>query len=150
GIIHISSANATDIERAKERIEQITYEPEVGEVFTGKVVNIRESGAFVEFLPGKDGYLHISEVAWEHIPSIDDVLSVGDEVEVMYVGIDKRNGKHRLSRKRLLDKPEGYVERPPRSGGDRRGGGGRGGDRRGGGRGGNRGGGNRGGGGRRD
>ncbi len=146
GIIHISSANGTDIEKAKERIEQITYEPEVGEVFTGKVVNIRESGAFVEFLPGKDGYLHISEVAWEHIPSMESVLSTGDEVEVMYVGIDKRNGKHRLSRKRLLDKPEGYEERPRGGGGGRGGdrrGGGRGGDRRGGGRGGNRGGGRR-------
>jgi polyribonucleotide nucleotidyltransferase len=135
GIVTISSANADSLLAARERIEAITTVPEVGQVYKGKVVLIRESGAFVEILPGKDAYLHISEVAWERIPTIDDVLKKGDIIDVEYMGIDPKNGKPRVSRKRLLPKPEGYVERPPREDrgdGDR--GGYRGGDRRGGGR----------------
>lgn len=142
GIVSISSEDKASIEEAHNRVLRIIEKPEVGKVYNGKVVNIRESGAFIEILPGKDAYLHISEVAWEHIPDIESVLSKGDIVEVEYLGIDKRSGKPRVSRKKLLPKPENYT--PPKRGGG--GGGGRDGNRRGGG-GGNRRGGNRGGGG---
>jgi polyribonucleotide nucleotidyltransferase len=128
GIVTISSPDKDSVEAAREQVERITEVPEVGKTYTGKVVNIRDSGAFVEFLPGKDGYLHIGDIAWERIPTVDSVLSKGQEIEVQYAGIDSRNGKHRLNRKVLLEKPEGFVEerRGPRGGGrrdDRRGGG---------------------------
>ncbi|MCU0339917.1 MAG: S1 RNA-binding domain-containing protein, partial [Spirosomaceae bacterium] len=115
---------------------------EVGEVYKGIVKSIQPFGAFVEFLPGKDGLLHISEISWERLETMDGVLQLGEEVQVQLVEHDKKTGKYRLSRKVLLPKPEGYVERPPRqdrgdrpSGDrrdDRRGGGGdrRGDDRR--------------------
>jgi polyribonucleotide nucleotidyltransferase len=99
-------------------------------------VRVEPYGAFLEFAPGKDGLLHISEFAWERVERVEDVMNLGDEVEVQIIEVD-REGRVRLSRKSLLPKPEGYEERPPRDdrGGDR---GGRGGDR--GGRGGDRGG----------
>ena len=121
-------------------IKNIVAEPEIGEVYMAKVKSIKDFGAFVEYMPGKEGLLHISEISYERLASMDGVLEVGQDIEVKLVGVDEKSGKVRLSAKALLPKPEGYVERPERGergerggdrGGDRRGGGG--GDRRGGG-----------------
>jgi polyribonucleotide nucleotidyltransferase len=147
GIVIVSSPNLAQLEDAANRIKNIITVPEVGTVFMGKVTDLKDSGAIIEFLAGKDGYLHISEYDYAHVPDIREVLNVGDELEVQLISVDERTGRFRLSRKSLMEKPEGWVERPPRSdrggdrGGDRRGGGGGRGrdDRRGGGGGGGRG-----------
>ena len=83
-------------------------------------VSILEFGAFVEILPGKEGLLHVSEIDWKKTEKVEDILNVGDEVDVKLLEIDAKTGKMRLSRKALIEKPEGYVEpeRKPR-GGDR-------------------------------
>ncbi len=148
GIVTIYSTELKNLEAARKMIKNIVAEPEIGEVYTAKVKSIKDFGAFVEYMPGKEGLLHISEIAYERLDSMDGVLEVGQELEVKLVGVDEKSGKVRLSHKVLLPKPEGYVERPERGergergdrgdrGGDRRGGGG-GGDRRGGGGGGDR------------
>ncbi len=135
----ISSTNAAGIEIAVAQIKGLIMEPEVGDTYKATVKSITNYGAFVEFLPGKEGLLHISEISYERLPDMEGVMEVGDEIEIKLIGVDPRSGKFRLSRKALLPKPEGYVERPPREergdrGGDRGGrGGDRGGDRRGGG-----------------
>lgn len=114
GFVSIFSANADSMNKAIARIKGIVAIPEVGEVYTGIVKTIQPFGAFVEFMPGKDGLLHISEIKWERIENMDGVLQVGEEIQVKLVEHDKKTGKYRLSRKVLLPKPEGYVERPPR------------------------------------
>lgn len=122
GVIQISSANKNDIDAALAKIKGIITEPEVGEIYTGKVKTIQPFGAFVEILPGKDGLLHISEIKWERLETMDGVLNEGDEITVKLIGLDPKTGKLKLSRKVLLDKPEGYVEPEPRErreGGDR-------------------------------
>ncbi|MEL6671057.1 MAG: polyribonucleotide nucleotidyltransferase [Bacteroidota bacterium] len=124
----ISATNADDIEAAVKQIRALTQVPEVGEVYDAKVKAIQDYGAFVEFLPGKEGLLHISEISYERLRSMEGVFNVGDDIKIKLVGIDPKSGKYRLSHKVLLPKPEGYVE-PERR--ERRGG--RGGDRRGGG-----------------
>ena len=96
------------------RIKGITSLPDVGEVYEGKVKSIMPFGAFVEFLPGRDGLLHISEVDWKRLESLDGVLKQGDILQVKLIEIDEKTGKFRLSRKVLLPKPEGFQERPPR------------------------------------
>ncbi|WP_298353299.1 polyribonucleotide nucleotidyltransferase [Runella sp.] len=132
GYVSIFSANADSMNIAVKRIKGIVAIPEVGDVYPGIVKTIQPFGAFVEFMPGKDGLLHISEISWERLESMDGVLQVGEEVQVKLVEHDKKTGKFRLSRKVLLPKPEGFVERPPREDrGDRNDrGGDRGGDRR--------------------
>ncbi len=129
GIVEISGVGSGPIEAAKEWILGIITDPEVGTEYIGKVKSIVDFGAFVEILPGKEGLLHISEISWERLESMADVFEEGEEVKVKLIEFDERNGKLRLSRKVLLEKPEGYVERPPRerrdnnrNGGDRRGG----------------------------
>lgn len=147
GIVQIYTSDKAGMDAAIARIKGITSKPEVGTVFMGKVRSIMPFGAFVEFLPGKDGLLHISEISYERIDSMDGVYKEGDMVEVKLVEVDPKTGKFRLSAKALLPVPEGYVapeERPRREnrdrndrggdrrndrGGDRRGGGDRGGDR---------------------
>lgn len=114
GIVDIVSANKTDIDKAVSRIKSIVTLPEVGEVYEGKVKSIMAFGAFVEFLPGKDGLLHISEVDWKRLDTLDGVLKQGDVVKVKLVEVDPKTGKFRLSRKALIPKPEGFVERPAR------------------------------------
>jgi len=129
GYVSIFSANADSMNIAIKRIKGIVAIPEVNEVYTGTVKTIQPFGAFVEFMPGKDGLLHISEITWERLETMDGVLQVGQEIEVKLVEHDKKTGKYRLSHKILLPKPDGYVERPPREdrgdrndrGGDRRG-----------------------------
>ncbi len=91
---------------------------EGGKVYTGKVRSIMDFGAFVEFMPNRDGLLHISEIAWERLPDMEaNGLHEGDTVEVKLIEIDKKTGKYRLSMRALTPKPEGYVEH---SRGDRR------------------------------
>ncbi|MGB0839467.1 MAG: polyribonucleotide nucleotidyltransferase [Chitinophagales bacterium] len=133
GEVLISSTDSEGLEAAKQRIRGIVAVPEVGAVYPSTVKTITAYGAFVEFLPGKEGLLHISEVSWTRLPSLEGVLEVGDEVKVKLLDVDKRTGKYKLSRKVLIAKPEGYVERERSDRGDRGDRGGRGGDRRGGG-----------------
>ncbi|MGB3807807.1 MAG: polyribonucleotide nucleotidyltransferase, partial [Erythrobacter sp.] len=133
GVIKISSSNADEIEAAKKWIEGIVEEAEVGKVYTGKVVNIVDFGAFVNFMGGKDGLVHVSEMKNERVEKPTDVVSEGQEVKVKVLEIDNR-GKVRLSM-RVVDQETGEEledTRPPREPrGDKSGGGGRGGDRRG-------------------
>ena len=90
---------------AMRRIRAIVATPEVGEVYDGKVKSIMPFGAFVEFMPGKDGLLHISEIKWERLENLEGVLEVGEEVKVKLIEVDKKTGKFRLSRKVLLPRP---------------------------------------------
>lgn len=110
GWVEISGLNKEALDAAKERVKRIIAMPEKGEIYKGKVKNITTFGAFIEILPGKEGLLHISEITWERLSNVEDVLKVGDEVEVKLLDID-RDGKYKLSRKVLMPKPEGYVER---------------------------------------
>jgi polyribonucleotide nucleotidyltransferase len=129
GIIDIAAANKDAIDAAIARINGIIAVPEVGTVYQGTIKTIQPFGAFVEILPGKDALLHISEIDWKRIETMEETgLKEGDPIEVKLVDIDKRTGKLKLSHKVLLPKPEGYVEperreRPPRREGDRRDGG---------------------------
>ena len=144
GEIEIAAANKDSIEAAVARIKEITAVPEEGKVYTGTVRSILEFGAFVEFMPGRDGLLHISEISWNRIEDMESTgLKEGDVVTVKLIEIDKKTGKYRLSMKALQEKPEGYEERRGGNGGGghRNGGGGNRGPRR---EGGNGGGGNRG------
>lgn len=106
GKINIFSANQDNLNQALARIKSIVAQPEIGETYTGKVKNIQPFGAFVEFMPGKDGLLHISEIKWERVESMDGVLEPGEEIMVKLIDIDKKTGKFKLSRKALLPKPE--------------------------------------------
>ena len=123
GIVEIASQNKADIEACKAKIRAIVAVPEVGEVYHGKVKSIMAFGAFVEILPNKDGLLHISEIAWERFNTMEETgLKEGDELDVKLIEIDSKTGKLRLSRRELLPKPEGYVEKKggngPRPGGN--------------------------------
>ncbi|MBQ0123790.1 MAG: polyribonucleotide nucleotidyltransferase [Bacteroidales bacterium] len=122
GVVDIFGDNREAMDACLAKIKAITTVPEVGEVYHGKVVSILEFGAFVEILPGKEGLLHISEIDWAKTEKVEDVLHEGDEVDVKLLEIDAKTGKLRLSRRALLEKPEGYVEpeRKPRPQGDRR------------------------------
>ena len=106
GKISVFSANQTNMDAAISRIKAIVAQPEIGETYTGKVKNIQPFGAFVEFMPGKDGLLHISEIKWERVETMDGVLEPGEEIMVKLIDIDKKTGKFKLSRKALLPKPE--------------------------------------------
>jgi polyribonucleotide nucleotidyltransferase len=114
GIIDIFAENKSSIDAALARINAIVEVPEVGKIYRGKIKSILQFGAFIEVLPGKDGLLHISEVDWKHLQSLDGILKEGDELEVKLIDIDKKTGKMKLSRKVLLPKPEGYEERQER------------------------------------
>jgi len=106
GYVSIFSSNGDSMKKAVEMVKGIVAIPEVGEVYTGKVKNIQAFGAFVEFLPGKDGLLHISEISWNRIDTMDGVFKEGDIVQVKLIEVDKKTGKFRLSAKALLPKPE--------------------------------------------
>ena len=109
GKINVFSANQSNMDAAIRRIKAIVAQPEIGETYTGKVKNIQPFGAFVEFMPGKDGLLHISEVKWERLESMEGVLEPGEEIMVKLIDVDKKTGKFKLSRKVLLPKPEKPV-----------------------------------------
>ena len=110
GKIMVFSANQKNMDAAIARIKAIVAQPEIGETYTGKVKNIQPFGAFVEFMPGKDGLLHISEIKWERVETMDGVLEPGEEIQVKLIDVDKRTGKFKLSRKALLPKPEKKAE----------------------------------------
>lgn len=115
GQIEISGTNKDVITAAIKAIKSIVAVPEVGEVYEGKISSIMPYGAFVEFMPGKDGLLHISEIDWKRLETVEQAgLKEGDTIQVKLVDIDSKTGKFKLSRKVLLPKPEGYEERPPR------------------------------------
>jgi len=118
GTVHIASTDPEACQRAKEMIEKITEVPEIGKVYIGRVKRITNFGAFVEISPGKEGLLHISELEHHRVRRVEDVLKVGDEIEVKLIGIDT-NGKLDFSRKALLPKEEGTSQGP--SGRDDRG-----------------------------
>ncbi len=121
GRIEVAGTNKACIDKALGMIHAIVAIPEVGEVYKGKVRSIMPYGVFVEFLPGKDGLLHISEFDWKRLETIEETgLKEGDELEVKLLDIDPKTGKFKLSRRALLPKPEGYVERPARPERDRR------------------------------
>jgi len=119
GYVKVFSANKDGIDKAMAWIKGIVAIPEIGETYEGVVKSIVPFGAFVEFMPGKQGLLHISEVSWKRLENLDGVLAEGDKVKVKLVGTDPKTGKLRLSRKALMPKPEGYVEPEKREGGDR-------------------------------
>ncbi len=106
GVVEIASNNREALQKAMAMIKGIVTVPQVGEVYTGKVKNIMDFGAFVEFLPGKEGLLHISEISWKRIEKMEGVLQTGEEVKVKLIEVDKKSGKYRLSRKVLMPKPE--------------------------------------------
>jgi polyribonucleotide nucleotidyltransferase len=110
GHIDIFAVNKESIDAAIKKIKQIVSVPEVGEVYQGVVKNIQPFGAFVEILPGKDGLLHISEINWDRVANVEDVLKVGDEIEVKLIDVDKKTGKLKLSRRVLLPRPEKKQE----------------------------------------
>ncbi len=105
GIVKVFATSREVMEAALRRIKGIVAIPEVGEVYEGKVKSIMPFGAFVEFMPGKDGLLHISEIKWERLENMEGVLEVGEEVQVKLIEVDKKTGKYRLSRKVLLPRP---------------------------------------------
>ncbi len=123
GVVEILSADKDGLDEAKRIIDGICEDPEVGKVYEGVVKGIMDFGAFIEFLPGKQGLLHISEIKWERLETMEGVFEDGEEVKVKLLDIDQKTGKFKLSRKVLLEKPEGYVEpqRKPRGNNDRRG-----------------------------
>lgn len=124
GVVDIFGNDKQSMEAALEWIKGIVAVPEVGKVYKGTVKSILDFGAFIEILPGKEGLLHISEIDWNKTEKVEDVLKLGDEVEVKLLEIDPKTNKMRLSRRVLLEKPEGYVEperrpRPPRRDSDK-------------------------------
>jgi polyribonucleotide nucleotidyltransferase len=126
GRVYISSENADAVEAAKQYVEGMAAVPEVGKTYKGKVVKVMPNlGAFVEFMPGRDGLVHISQLAWKRVERVEDEVKEGDEIEVKVMELDSQ-GRVNLSRKALLPVPEGYdaskeapYRRPERSGGDR-------------------------------
>jgi polyribonucleotide nucleotidyltransferase len=118
GLVEISSVNQDGLAKALAWIKSIIEPPEVNKVYSGKVKSIKEFGAFIEFLPGKEGLLHNTEYSWNRNKRLADYLKHGDVIDVKLLDIDKQTGKFRLSRKALYKKPEGYTEperRNPRS-----------------------------------
>jgi len=105
GVVNVFANNKEAMEGAMRRIKAIVAVPEVGAVYDGKVKSIMPFGAFVEFMPGKDGLLHISEIKWERLENMEGVLEVGEEIKVKLIEIDKKTGKFRLSRKVLIPRP---------------------------------------------
>uniref|UniRef100_UPI004025C652 S1 RNA-binding domain-containing protein n=1 Tax=Prevotella sp. TaxID=59823 RepID=UPI004025C652 len=120
----VSAPNKDAIDAALAKIKAIVAIPEVGEVYEGTVRSIMPYGCFVEILPGKDGLLHISEIDWKRLETVEEAgIKEGDKIKVKLLEIDPKTGKYKLSRRVLLEKPEGYVERErrPRRDGERRG-----------------------------
>lgn len=124
GVVKIFSNDGEKMKKAVDWIKGIVAIPEVGETYDSVVKSIMPYGAFVEFMPGKQGLLHISEVSWNRIDTLEGVMNEGDHIQVKLVGLDPKTGKFRLSTKVLQPKPEGYVERPEGGNRERRSGGG--------------------------
>ena len=115
GEVQVSGANKDVIDAALAKIKAIVAVPEVGEVYDGVIRSVMPYGAFVEFMPGRDGLLHISEIDWKRLETVEEAgLKEGDHVRVKLMEIDEKTGKFKLSRRVLMEKPEGYVERSAR------------------------------------
>ena len=115
GKVEIAGTCKEAIDSALSKIRAIVAVPEVGEVYTGKVRSVMPYGAFVEFMPGRDGLLHISEIDWKRFETMEETgIQEGDEIDVKLLDIDPKTGKFKLSHRVLLEKPEGYEERPAR------------------------------------
>jgi len=106
GVVSIYAADEASVSAAEKWIKGIVAVPEEGQVYDGKVKSITSFGAFIEFMPGKEGLLHISEIKWERLENMDGVLETGEEIQVKLIGTDRKSGKFRLSRKVLLPRPE--------------------------------------------
>ena len=120
GKIQFSAPNKTAIDAALGKIKAIVAVPEIGEVYEGTVRSIMPYGCFVEIMPGKDGLLHISEIDWKRLETVEEAgIKEGDKIQVKLLDIDPKTGKYKLSRRCLLEKPEGYVEPQRRPRGDR-------------------------------
>jgi len=117
GIVEILGTDQEGIDSVLAKIDSLLFKPVKGDNYKVKVIKMLDFGAVVEYLdaPGNEVLLHVSEIAWERTDNVSDVLKLGDELEVKYFGTDPRTRKEKVSRKALLDKPEGYVERPPRA-----------------------------------
>jgi len=121
GKVQVSAPNKESIDAALGKIKAIVAVPEIGEVYEGTVRSIMPYGCFVEILPGKDGLLHISEIDWKRLETVEEAgIKEGDKIKVKLLEIDPKTGKYKLSRRVLLEKPEGYVEPQRRPRGDRR------------------------------
>ena len=121
GKVQVSAPNKDAIDAALGKIKAIVAVPEIGEVYEGTVRSIMPYGCFVEILPGKDGLLHISEIDWKHLETVEEAgIKEGDKIKVKLLDIDPKTGKYKLSRRVLLEKPEGYVEPQRRPRGERR------------------------------
>ena len=121
GKVQVSAPNKDSIDAALGKIKAIVAVPEIGEVYEGTVRSIMPYGCFVEILPGKDGLLHISEIDWKRLETVEEAgIKEGDKLQVKLLEIDPKTGKYKLSRRVLLEKPEGYVESQRRPRGDRR------------------------------
>ncbi|MDB4767335.1 polyribonucleotide nucleotidyltransferase [Flavobacteriaceae bacterium] len=122
GIIEILGTEPEGIEAVLAKIDSLTFKPVIGDSYKVRVIKMLDFGAVVEYLdaPGNEVLLHVSELAWERTENVSDVVNMGDEFEVKYFGQDPRTKKEKVSRKALLEKPEGYVARPPRAEGDRK------------------------------
>ena len=120
GKVQVSAPNKDSIDAAIAKIKAIVAVPEVGEVYDGVVKSIMPYGCFVEILPGKEGLLHISEIAWKRLETVEEAgIKEGDHIQVKLLEIDPKTGKYKLSHRVLEEKPEGLVERPRRPRGDR-------------------------------
>ena len=116
GIVEILGTDQEGIDKVIASIESMLFKPEVGSVYEVKVIKILDFGAVVEYqeAPGNEVLLHISELDWKKTENVTDILNMGDVLDVKYFGVDPRTRKDKVSRKALIEKPEGYVERPPR------------------------------------
>ena len=123
GIVEILGVGRKGIDAVMAKIDAILFKPEVGSIYEVKVIKMLDFGAVVEYTdaPGNEVLLHVSELAWERTENVSDVVNMGDVFDVKYFGIDSRTRKEKVSRKAILPKPEGFVERPPRD--DKRSGG---------------------------
>ncbi len=117
GVVEILGTDQEGIDKVLKAIESLMFKPQVGERYEVKVIKLLDFGAVVEYTeaPGNEVLLHVSELAWERTENVTDVVNLGDIIEVKYFGFDPRTRKEKVSRKALLEKPEGYQERPPRS-----------------------------------
>ena len=116
GKVQVSAPDKASIEAALAKIKAIAAVPEVGEVYDSKITSIMPYGCFVEFMPGKEGLLHISAIAWKHLETVEETgLKEGDHISVKLLEIDEKTGKFRLSHRVLEEKPADYEERPPRT-----------------------------------
>ena len=113
GLVTVAGLDASKCEEAVKLVEAITFEPEVGMEFEGKVTRLMAFGAFVEFAPGREGLVHISELEWHRVDKVEDVCSPGDTMKIKLMKIDDQ-GRLDFSRKALLEKPEGWTPPPKR------------------------------------